>query len=365
MIDPNTRRRPPWYDRHIWQIEPVRDLLVIAVIVVLVWSAFWLQPILMPVFIGLLLAYLVDPLITYAQDRWSVPRVLSTLVCLLATVLLLVAASAWLGPMVVEQVQSLAQQAPAYLAQIFERLGLESGLAEERVTAEMRTFIEEPSSVVGLLQQVLGITSDVLLWAVLMPVSFFFAALRFPALLRRCKSYIPARRRARTLELLDRMDLAVGRFLRGRLLISLVIGLLFSGGWFLANVPYWFVLGMATGLLSIIPYVSVLGWIAALLVKYFDESMEAEGVAWLAVFLWPSIVYWIVNLFEEWVLIPWIQSRQLDLSAFTILVCVLIGGFVAGFWGLILAVPVTACLKILLVEIFLPRFRSWVQNTGG
>jgi predicted PurR-regulated permease PerM len=54
------------------------------------------------------------------------------------------------------------------------------------------------------------------------------------------------------------MDDAVGDFFRGRLLIALIMGILLSAGWFLTGVPYWFLLGMLTGLLNIVPYLSII-----------------------------------------------------------------------------------------------------------
>ena len=50
------------------------------------------------------------------------------------------------------------------------------------------------------------------------------------------------------------MDQAIGQFFRGRLVIEFIMGVLLSAGWFLAGVPYWFFLGMVTGLLNVVPY---------------------------------------------------------------------------------------------------------------
>ena len=59
------------------------------------------------------------------------------------------------------------------------------------------------------------------------------------------------------------------------------------------------------------------------------ESAGGER-AWASVAVWPSLVLWVVHLLEEWVLFPWIQSKQLGLGAFTSLVELLPGGFVTG-----------------------------------
>jgi predicted PurR-regulated permease PerM len=71
---------------------------------------------------------------------------------------------------------------------------------------------------------------------------------------------------------------------------------------------------------------------------------------WWDVVLWPSAVFVVVAFAEGWILTPWIQSQTMELSALSILLAVLVGGAVGGVLGMLLAIPVTACAKILLEE---------------
>ena len=127
-------------------------------------------------------------------------------------------------------------------------------------------------------------------------------------------------------------------------------------------VPYWFLLGAATGLLSIIPYVNVIGWPLAIILKYLDGAVGSGTMDWLSVVILPSLPYLVVQLFESWWLTPWIQGRTSDLSAVTVIIVVLVGGATAGFLGLVLAIPIAACVKILLQELVLPRWRKRVAQ---
>jgi predicted PurR-regulated permease PerM len=79
-----------------------------------------------------------------------------------------------------------------------------------------------------------------------------------------------------------------------------------------------------------------------------------SGSGWLAIVVWPSVTYLAVQFVENWILTPWIQSQSLDLSVLTVMIVVLIGGAVGGFFGLLLAIPAAACVKILLEEYVLP-----------
>lgn len=134
---------------------------------------------------------------------------------------------------------------------------------------------------------------------------------------------------------------------------------MFSAGWFLAGVPYWFLLGIATGLLSTAPYLSNLGWIAALLVKYLEMTTGAQAVGFdiWSVIVWPTVVFQGVNVIEEYILTPWIQSKSTTLNPLTIIVVVFIGGWIGGVLGLLFAIPTAACIKIFLEEVVSPYLR--------
>ncbi len=160
-------------------------------------------------------------------------------------------------------------------------------------------------------------------------------------------------------KLLSEMDQAIGAFFRGRLLIALLMSVMLGAGWFWVGMPYWILLGLGAGLLSLIPYAASLIWPFAILLKYLDMSMGSSGTDnyWMQVLVWPSAVYLGVQIIEGWILTPWVQSQSTDLSAATILLVVLIGGALGGVLGLILAIPFAACLKILAKELIIPRIR--------
>lgn len=363
MESGESRAPRSWADRHIWQITPLRDALIAAVLVLVVWLCLRTRHVLLPVFVGLLLAYICHPLITYAQRRWAVRRPLSAGVILAVFLALLTGMGIWLVPLLVEQIASLIERAPEYL----RRLGIQYGFEMDDLATQAQTWAtglqEQPLVLVSAIGGVVGATSRVLLWLVLPPISFFFFAWWMPGMYARALRYVPASRRQRVDAILGKMNAAVGSFLRARLIVAVLIGVLFSFGFYLVRVPYWFVLGMGTGLLGLIPYLSAFGWIIAVLVKYFDMSASPEAVSWVAVLLWPSVVYWGVNLLEEWVIMPWVQSREMDLSALTVLVVALLGGVLAGLLGLLLAVPIAACLKIFMIEVVLPRLERWSTRT--
>lgn len=363
-------RLDPGGGRHLWEIAAVRDLVLILLAVFLLCSIYWLREIFLPLLLGLLLAHLCNPAITFLQQRWGWPRTLTISLILISGLASIVALSIWLGPLLYEQIVGLASNLPGYLRALADRFAVEIGALSEPIDAALKKIQADPRQALAQLFQttgkalgwvaaVLGMATNLTLALVLIPLYFFVFAWYYNAGLAKLESFLPERRKAEILQVLGNMDRAVGEFFRGRLVIAALVGALFSAGWYLAEVPYWFALGMITGFLNIIPYVSVIGWPLAVLLKYVSVLGAAETAGLMAVVGWPSVVYIVVQVLEGWVLTPWIQSGQTHLSAVTIIVVVFIGASLAGIWGMLFAIPVAACIKILLSATVLPQLKLW------
>lgn len=365
----------PVADRHLWQIVPVRDLLFLGLGCFLLWFGYYLRGVFTPVLIALMLAYLVNPLVGYAEARWRAPRPLTVVILL---VLMVAAASgfgAWLGPLLAEQAQTLAKKTPQYVQSLSGRYGIQFGSVSEQISAFITRFHENPMDVIeplltgtsqafGVIGQVIGTTTQAVLFTVLIPVYFFFFAWQFDRMLAALSRFLPESHRERWVQIFHRMDQAISGFFRGRLVIAALTGVMYAIGWAAADVPYWFLLGIGTGLLTIVPYLSLIGWPLAILLKYLDmvTASGASAVAWLPVAVWPTVAYLAVQFIESWVLTPWIQSQSTDMSAVTVLIVVFIGGAVGGMYGLLLAIPIAACIKILFQELILPKLERWAAE---
>ncbi|MGI6455947.1 MAG: AI-2E family transporter [bacterium] len=407
---PQNPRQSPWkrrdFDRHLWEIRAVRDVFWIAFIVGIIWLGYYLRGIFTPVLISLFLAYLFNPLINWMQTTWKIPRPVVISLILFVSFLLLTIFWVWFGPILADQVISLAKKVPYYIKAIAEVLPvmLKEFAAEhdinitsvssqvdavaQRVQRDpmsvIQTLLETTSRALGITTQAFGVLGDVIstttyvvITIILIPVYFFFFAWHFDPMIRSLKKYIPASNREKFVNTVYRMDLAVSSFFRSRLIISIIMGFMFAIGWYFTNIQYWFLLGMITGLLSIIPYISIIAMPFAILLKYLQEVTpsdpglvdltQIEGQVkqtfdWMAVFVWPTVVYCVVQFIEGWFLTPWIQSRSTDLSAVTILVTLFVGGAVGGLYGLLLAIPIMACIKIFFIEFILPELERWANE---
>ena len=368
---------------HLWQVNWVRDLLFIALIFFFIWFGYYLRGIFTPILIALFLAYLFHPIITAFETRWKVPRPV-TITGLIGCIFIVVAGFGfWLGPIAWNETADQIDQLPAYLQSLAdkaeERFNIDTAQLTETVNTKVEEFRADPAGsasqllgyafagtgkVASVIESLIGTTVYVAFMLILIPFYFFFFAWQFGPLTRSLDDYLPVKRKARIQEILGMMDRAVSAYFRDRVLIAVIMAVLFCTGWWFCGVPYALLLGIAAGVFSLIPYVGGVFWPLALLLMYLKVTTgeDAPGFDWMTVLLWPSLVFWVIQFLEGWVLTPWIQGKSMEMSAITILIVVFIGGAIGGLYGLILCIPIAACIKILLKEIALPKLAEWAKD---
>lgn len=403
-------------DLHLWQITPIRDAFWIGLGIAVLLFTYYLRSIFTPVLIGLMLAYIFNPMICYFEERWRVPRPVTISAILVLLVVLLVVLSVWVIPTLMSEAFSLLSNIPKYVRTVIHeleqkhvRIGtLESihnltTLPQGNPQDMMQTLFNWTSEAFGYIGTVIATSTYVILTMILIPIYFFSFAWQFEPILRKVRDHIPPRHRERTLDILHQMDNAVSGFFRGRLTVAFIMSAVFMLGWRLADVPYWFLLGIVAAVLNIVPYLVIVVWPLAVLLKWLNVSVaattaaastqaaasatvgavaaatqalatqpaatqaassQAAGVSWdwLYLAIGPTIAYLVAQFLDNWFITPIIQSRSSNLSAVTIMIVVLVGGAVGGLYGLLLAIPVASCAKILAKEVLIPHLQKWAQE---
>jgi predicted PurR-regulated permease PerM len=373
MSHPDRDPLKPVVERHLWEMTAVKDLFYIGAAAILGWAIYELSGIFIPVFIALVLAYLANPVIRYTERMWGWPRPLSAALFLVLFIGLAVGTVLGLGPLVAEQFQMLIRNTPKYADWVTTKLSWKGNLATQ-IKPLVNSAIQDPLAFLkplfagtgqafGILGVMLGATMNAALLLFLLPLYFFFFAWHCDRLLPIMMRFIPRTHRQKALYVLQRMDLAVSGYFRERLLIAVLTGMMYAAAWAWTGVPYWFLLGAGTGLLTLVPYISAIGWPLAVLFKYL-ESLTTAGLStdWMAIFLWPSLAYLVVQFIESWILTPLIQRRSSDMSVVTLIIVLFIGGAVGGIFGMIFAIPIAACIKIAIEELVLPRWTAWAAR---
>lgn len=215
-------------------------------------------------------------------------------------------------------------------------------------------------AILGFLMQVLKVG----FLFFLIPFYLFFFSVWFPDIAAFCRSLIPRAHEKETLELLNKMDRVIAGFVRGRIVISLIIGVICAVGWWICGVPYAIVLGLITGIFSAVPYLGGVGLPIAILLLWVDQLgiPVSSRMSWFWIIGGPSLVFIIMQILETYIITPTIAGKATNLDPVTILVAVIAGGSLGGVYGMLLAIPTAACVKILLTDIVMPRVRLWVRG---
>jgi predicted PurR-regulated permease PerM len=204
--------------------------------------------------------------------------------------------------------------------------------------------------------------TSILLMALLTAFFFYFFSTGYGQVLSFWEGLIPERKKGRVIELVQRMDIVIAGFVRGRLTIALCLMLLYTVGYWFIGVPAPLLLGPIIGALAIVPFVSSIALPLAMILMALQPSSWEWQTAWWWIVLGPFLVYLCERILDDYILTPLIQGKHTDMGMPAILFASLAGGVLAGVYGLLIAIPVAACLKILLNEIFWPRFKAWAEG---
>ncbi len=351
MTRPLDRYLPPLSDHgRRW----ARFAGVIAAAVLLGWLILVLRPVLTPVAVAFAIAYVLNPVVTWLEQRRSIPRAVSISVGLIVLGLLALLG----GFALVVQLIDLAGSADAYFRAavdyVHQRLPVLTARLEP---ADVAALAQQHGLTVGralfaLLGGVLSNVGYLLTLAVLVPMFAFYFLLRFNDIVARIRDHLPADYRPTIVHVVSTIDSSIANFFRGRLTVCLIVGLLNGLGWLLVGVKYSLLLGCLLGVLNLVPFLSILALPPALLLAY----LGAEG-PWVVPVVLTMGVYLAVQAIESFVLTPLIESRSSGLHPITTVVALLVGGQLAGLLGMLLAIPITSTLKSLAGQYVLPEIR--------
>lgn len=195
---------------------------------------------------------------------------------------------------------------------------------------------------------------------------FYFFCTSWGRVLSFWESLIPDKKRGTVIDLVQKFDRVIAGFVRGRLIICLCQMVLFTLGYWFIGVPAPLIIGPIVGMLTLVPYLASLGVPLAMILLALEPQGAAgfRGEWWWIVFA-PMGMQGVSQVMDDYILSPKIQGKNTDMSMPLILFASIAGGVLAGVYGLLLAIPVAACIKILLREVVWPRFRAWSEGKAA
>lgn len=369
--------------RSVWVRAPVQLVLLVLVVWLLIHFrtsyAFALQT----AIIGFVLAYVLNPLAD-GLGRLRVPRALATVIVYILVISLFVFGTYLLTQVVTElgrfvnavprALEALAplitnvsnffaswqERLPGFLADRFGVNPSNDNVAQEVETRIVTIFDQAADGITALLERILnqgpgallsgatGIFSTTLQVFLIVVASAYFLN-DFHKIIANFKRFVPLRYRPVYRDVGRKMDLAVGGYLRGQLLIAVILGLFIYLGLVLIGIRLPLAISFLAAVLNLVPYLGpIVGALPATLLGLTTETPFTSALLVIILFV-------VANQLEGNLLSPFILSKSTNLHPVTVLIAITFGLGAFGLVGAIFAVPAVSLIKVMLETYLLKR----------
>ncbi|PRY95881.1 AI-2E family transporter [Marinilabilia salmonicolor] len=334
----------------------IRMVIAALVITGMVLLVRYLSNVLVPFFIAVLLAYLIDPLVCFIQKKMRIRhRGLSVIFALLFLTLIISLILWWLIPQFMEEMHKMAQLIKTYLKNTSYHDILPAAIDEwlrDRLASRDLQKILNTSDITEALKDIskpvlqffsgsLNILFGTLGFLIVL-LYLIFILIDYPKMESSWPKLIPQKYRPLAQEVAEDLKLSMRIYFRNQFLIAMTVGVLMATGFKIIDLPMGITLGLLIGLLNIIPYLQMVGFLPAILLALL-KSMETGDSFW-SVLLSVFIVIAIVQIIQDTILVPKIMGKAYNMNPAIILLSLSVWGSIMGLLGMLLALPLTTLL---------------------
>jgi predicted PurR-regulated permease PerM len=347
---------------------------ILVALLVTGWLVWLLGPVLTPFLVSALLAYMADPIVN-RLEQLGLKRVTAVGVVFLVVTLLLVGVLLLIIPVLVRETVDLFNRLPGYVEQLQARSlplieeYLDITLDPETFDAgQVRALIEENfANIASAARATWGYIADqggrFIIWITglfLIPLVTFYLMRDWHRALDALRDLLPRKIEPVVVRLTRDCDEALGGFLRGQLLVMLGQGTIYAVGLWMIGLNNGLAIGAIAGLVSFVPYLgAIIGVSLAVVTALIQETGSfGLGVDSRLVFLiLVGVVFTVGQLVESFVLTPNLIGDRIGMHPILVIFTVLAGGFLFGFIGVLLALPVAAAGTV-LVRFFYRNYKA-------
>ena len=334
-------------------IKHWRLVVLVLGIIIGLWVLYLIRLAVLPFVFGIVLAYLLMPVVSWLekklprQGNWrGFKRTASVLIIFVVLLLLLAACSYIIVTAVIDasvvllesiphfigksiyQIQEwlefIRQQFPPEIRQEVDKAILEAGVALG--TNIRNAFVTGISSIPGTFNIFLGLAA--------LPLFLFYVLKDSEKLKKNLYSAFTPKTAEHTKNIVDILERVLGRFIRAQLILGLIVAYFTFIGLVILGIPFPLVLAILAGIGELIPTLGP--WISGGVVAIVTLAIVPDKVIWVIV------LFLVIQLLENSLLVPRIHGGFLRIHPALLIVLLVLGAYIAGFWGLLLAAPLTA-----------------------
>lgn len=340
--------RPPFKSSATQRISISNGtLLRIIIIVLVVYFLFFIREVLGVLFVAWVLSSALDPFVDYLE-RFRIPRwvtILATYIFILAIVALMFSL---LIPAVIAQLTDVTVNFSTVYGPRLDEWISTFNLSGESVSAKIQENLSSVTQNIGKITTgVFGAVGHVIsgvVAVIAVLVMGFYMTIEEEGIKKFVRSIAPLKYHPYLVQKLNRIQDRMGAWLRGQLLLMIIIGSLVSIGLWALGVEYALLLGMIAGFLEFVPVAGpIIAAIPAIFFALADSPFKALAVL---------VLFIVIQQLENHLIVPRVMSRAVGMNPLVVLIVILIGAKVGGIIGVLLAVPATLILWILLEDFF-------------
>lgn len=332
-------------------------IFVLVGIGLFLWILYLLKPVLISFVGAFLIAYLFSPLVDKIH-KIGLPRWVAISIVFIGIGLVVTWAMWYLAPLVWQQLMYAKSSIPAgihwvnytflpWSSHTFDLVPME--LDVDQISAAVMEYIQTNYSADSIQSVIARLAQSGLSFiqvggvVVLIPIISFYFLLDWEKMLDSLRRLIPRPYEKTTLQIVGECHSILGAFVKGQFLVMFLLGVIYAVGLQLIGLEVGLIIGMIAGLASIIPYLGfAVGIIAAAIATFFQFGLD-----WMQLLL-VGVVFMIGQAVEGYILQPFLLGDKIGLSPVAVVFAVLAGAQLAGFLGMLLALPVAAVIVVLL-----------------
>ena len=311
-----------------------KTVLFIAALILSLWIIYLIRDLLIVLFVAVILMSALAPLVSFFV-RFKIPKSLSIattyiiIISVLASVLTVI-----LQPLV-EETSRLIVNLPTVASQFFNITNLDKSLFQQELTAFSK----------NIFSITLTVFDNLVTLIFLLVVTFYLLLERENLETRLASLFFGKEERVR--KSIVAIEEKLGAWLRGQLILSMIIGLLVYLGLIILNIPYALPLALVAGVLEVVPVIGpIISAIPAIFIAATISPILALGVA---------AMFFIIQQTENHLIVPQVMKRAVGLNPLVIILAIAVGSRLLGFAGALLAVPFAVVLQIVATEIIKER----------
>ena len=320
----------------------------VVLVCLVLYFLYLIKDILVILFVALILASALDPWVDWMQKR-KIPRSLGIIFIYFILFVVIGSVLYLIIPPIVTQVNELSTSFPAFIERMTSGFStLRNYMSEHGVLENLKDGLKSISSNLqgaasGVFSTVTGVVGTIISFFLVLVITFYMVV-EENAMKKIVWSIAPSRHQPYIMQLINRMQGKIGLWLRGQLILSLIIFSLTFLGLSILGVNYALTLALIAGLTEFVPYLGpTLAAIPAIFLSFTQSPMLA---------LFVLILYYIIQLVENNIIVPKLMQKVVGLNPVVSIAVLLIGFKIAGVMGAILSIPVATATSVFLKDIF-------------